>query len=160
VKDAHLIAALERALHRYGSSDLPDDPATEDARPRRARSSRRRTPGWVSVREIEASQSPNTYPRMGRRDIKARCRQLASADGGPVLEVRSAGLRTWVRFAPTVPVTSEEPASAWQDVDGAGRGDHGEALADGGETDLGGVGHVDEPAILAGDLDLDLPDRP
>lgn len=113
MKDAHLLAALERALQRYGSSDLPDDPADDAARPKRRRTVRRRTPGWVSVREIEASQSPNTYPRMKARDINVRCRELARADGGPVLETRTAGLRTWVRFAPPPqPPAPPPPGSA------------------------------------------------
>jgi hypothetical protein len=159
VKDAHLITALERAVQRYGSSELPDDPAAEAGRPRRTRTARRRQPGWVSIREIEASQSPNTYPRLTRREIKVRCYQLARAEGGPVLEVQSAGLRTWVRFVPAPAAPSEGGPSAGQDVDRPGGGIDADAIADGGQADLGGVGDVDEPATLAGDLDLDLPDR-
>ena len=120
MKDAHLIAALERAVQRYGTSELPDDPATETGRPRRARTARRRQPGWVSVREIEASQSPNTYPRLNRREIKVRCHQLARAEGGPVLEVQMAGLRTWVRFAPA-PVASATGQAVSADVPDQGR---------------------------------------
>lgn len=138
MKDAHLFAALHRALQRYGSSDLPDDPAAEGGRPCRARTARRRAPGWVSVREIEASQSPNTYPRMGRRDIKARCLDLAAADGGPVLEVRSAGLRTWVRFAPAAPATSEVASSDGPVVDGPAGRDTDDAPADEATIDPGG----------------------
>jgi len=119
LKDAHLVAALERALQRYGSSQLPDDPAAEAGRPRRHRTSRRRQPGWVSLREIEASQSPNTYPRLTRREIKVRCYQLARGEGGPVLEVRMAGLRTWVRFAPA-PIASATGAVASADVPSQG----------------------------------------
>lgn len=103
MKDDHLIAALRRALARYGSPELPPDAADDVAhrtrRPARNGGSRARTPGWVSIGEIEASQPPNSYPRLGRREIKARCRELAAAPDAPVAQVRSLGLRTWVRVA-------------------------------------------------------------
>lgn len=101
MKDAHLFAALDAAVQRFGTSELPDDADADASRPRkRGRRGRRRTPGWVSIREIEACQPPNTYPRFGRRVIKVRCAQLARVEEGPVLEMRLAGLRTWVRYAP------------------------------------------------------------
>lgn len=100
MKDAHLFAALEAAVQRFGTSALPDDPSAVASRPQRSvRRGRRRSQGWVSIREIEACQPPNTYPRFGRRLIKVRCAQLAREEEGPVLEVRLSGLRTWVRFA-------------------------------------------------------------
>lgn len=172
MKDDHLIAALRRALARYGSTELPPDAADEDAhrsrRPARAGASRERTPGWVSIGEIEASQPPNSYPRLGRREIKTRCRELAAEPDAPVAQVRSLGLRTWVRVAPPAlgdagsasaarSATAED--SAGEDVQGPRRGKDDDPGADLGEADLRRVGDVDEPATLADDLDLDLSDR-
>jgi hypothetical protein len=103
VKDEHLQYALRHALTRYGTPELPpnaaDDAAHRTVRPRRRLAQRPRRPGWVSIGEVEASQPPNSYPRLSRRAIKTRCRDLAREGGGPVQEVRTLGLRTWVRVA-------------------------------------------------------------
>lgn len=100
MKDAHLIDALLRAARRYGSHAGPSDAnALEERAPRTpARRLGLRTPGWVSVGEIDACQSPNSYPRLGRREIRQRCEALAREGGSPVRGVRrgSGGLRTWV----------------------------------------------------------------
>lgn len=105
MKDEHLITALRRALARYGTPKLPEDAGADEAhrthRPVRLLEPRPRTPGWVSVGEIEAAQSPNAYPRLTRRDIKARCRELLAEHDAPVIAMRTLGLRTWVHVAPT-----------------------------------------------------------
>lgn len=156
MKDEHLTTALHKALTRYGTSELPEDAHVEGVtRPPRRPSlgeSLRRKPGWVTVSEIEASQSPNTYPRLTRRAIKARCKELASEGGTPVVEVRTVGLRSWVRVGAPSP-------SAREDVDGLRRGFDPDDIIDVGQPDLGGVGDVDEPAALPFDVDLDLTDR-
>ena len=104
VKDTHLIIALYRALDRYGSTSLPDDDGARSERKRGGawHEERRRSPGWVSVSEIESSQSPNTYPRLTRRAIRQRCEALSGQEGSPVqrTEKGSGGLRTWVLVAP------------------------------------------------------------
>lgn len=157
MKDEHLTTALQKALTRYGTSELPADAHVEDATraPRRLApgESRRRKPGWVTVSEIEAAQSPNAYPRLTRRAIKTRCKELAQEDGTAVEEVRSVGLRTWVRVAASSP-------SAGQDVNGSGGRLDADVIIDVGEPDLGRIGDVDEPAALPLDVDLHLADRP
>lgn len=170
MKDDHLITALQRALARFGSPELPPD-AGDDAvhRSRRPAGSGvlgARTPGWVSIGEIEASQPPNSYPRLGRREIKVRCRELAAQPDSPVAKVRSQGLRTWVLVAApphgdgrTASNRSVEADSAGKDVQGPRRGEDGDGRSDLGEADLRWVGDVDQPATLAVDVDLDLPDR-
>lgn len=112
MKDEHLITALRRALARYGTPQLPRDAGADEAhrsrRPVRLLEPRPRTPGWVSVGEIEAAQSPNAYPRLTRRDIKARCRELLDGhDDAPVIAMRTLGLRTWVHVAPPPGPTPE-----------------------------------------------------
>ena len=125
MKDDHLMTALRRALARYGSQELPpdagDDAAHRTRRPARSGAPRARTPGWVSIGEIEASQPPNSYPRLGRREIKRRCRELAAEPDSPVARVRSLGLRTWVRVA------------------GPDRGDGGPTAQDPAGTDAAGT---------------------
>lgn len=130
MKDAHLFAALDAAVRRFGTSEFPDDATADASRfPRLAGRGRRRSPGWVSIREIEACQPPNTYPRFGRRVIKVRCAQLAREEEGPILEMRLAGLRTWVRFAPPRPAAPDDDEvperaatdpEAWVEGDAAG----------------------------------------
>lgn len=161
MKDEHLTTALNKALTRYGTSELPADAHVEDATrtPRRLvpGEPRRRKPGWVTVSEIESSQSPNTYPRLTRRAIKTRCKELAREDGTLVDEVRAVGLRTWVRVAATRP-------SAHEDVNGVAEGvatDLVTELAtdigrlDIVQPDLAGAGNG-APAVVRLDLDLDL----
>ena len=162
MKDEHLTTALRKALTRFGTSELPADAHVEDATraPRRpsANESRRRTPGWVTVSEIEAAQSPNSYPRLTRRAIKTRCKELAREDGTPVEEVRAVGLRTWVRIAApsssaredanpvAEPVVTDLVTDLVTDV----------GPRDLGQPDSGGVGHADQPAAVRFDLDVDL----
>lgn len=141
VRDTHLIIALYRALDRYGSSSVPED--EEDAtRSERGRhgpwyQERRRSPGWVSVAEIEACQSPNTYPRLTRRAIRARCQSLATESGSPVrgVEERPGGMRTWVLVAPPGdergggPADPDEDAAAAPDERGSAGGYEGARAA-------------------------------
>lgn len=163
MKDEHLFSAVQRALVRYGSSELPEDPTADVPRPaRRPRAGlrRRRRSGWVSVREIEASQSPNTYPRLKRRDIRARCKQLAAEEGGRVLEVRTAGLRTWVRFAHLPPgepdATSRAGAGSFGGVGEGGTVEVTELLeperkGEAGDGDGGGDGEQRTEADQGGE---------
>ncbi len=120
MKDEHLTTALQRALNRYGSSELPEDAHVEGVTrpPRRPALSEslRRKPGWVTVSEIESSQSPNSYPRLTRRAIKARCKELAHEGGTPVVEVRTVGLRSWVRVAAPSPSTSQDVGGSGESV--------------------------------------------
>ena len=114
MKDTHLIIALYRALDRYGSSTVPHGDAVSDPRSEKPpHQDRRRSPGWVTVAEIEASQSPNTYPRLTRRDIHVRCENLSKDAGSPVRSVERAahGLRTWVLVAPPGEDPSGTPAT-------------------------------------------------
>ncbi|MEX2501791.1 MAG: hypothetical protein WD336_05395 [Trueperaceae bacterium] len=153
----HLITALRRALERYGAPDsrlaaappAEPDPLAPDATvplaPKRVRSvapSRLRQPGWVTVGEIEASQSPNTYPRLTRKAIREGCRALEGVESSPVAEVRSSGLRTWVRVVPVVaqaPVVSE-PAPIDEAVATPVPTDVADAHAPGGAPSLGADG--------------------
>lgn len=101
MKDTHLIIALYRALDRFGSSSVPDDEGTRDASPAPHTGGRRRSPGWVSVDEVEASQSPNTIPRLTHSAIRERCLSLVTEDGSPVHEIaETPDERTWVLVAP------------------------------------------------------------
>lgn len=156
MKDEHLTTALHKALTRYGTSELPSDAHVEDATraPRRLApgESRRRNPGWVTVSEIEASQSPNSYPRLTRRAIKARCKELARQEGTPVEQVRAVGLRTWVRVAAPTPSAREDAHGA---AGGVVSGLVTDLVTDLGQPDLGGVGDASEPAALGFDVDLD-----
>ncbi len=161
MKDEHLTTALHKALTRFGTSELPTDAHVEDATraPRRLAPGepRRRKPGWVTVSEIEAAQSPNAYPRLTRRAIKTRCKELAREDGTPVEEVRAVGLRTWVRVAAPRP-------SAQEDVNDVAAGVASDLVTelltdivqpDMGQPDLAG-GDADAPAAVRFDLDHDL----
>ncbi|MDZ7708420.1 MAG: hypothetical protein U5J97_11125 [Trueperaceae bacterium] len=174
MKDEHLTTALQKALNRYGSSELPEDAHVEGVtRPPRRPSlseSLRRKPGWVTVSEIESSQSPNSYPRLTRRAIKARCKELAHAGGTPVVEVRTVGLRSWVRVAApspsapqgvggsgetvdTGPVTGSVPAPVIDLVT--------DLVTDVGQpsllhADVGDVGHTVASAAMAIGVDIDL----
>ena len=169
MKDEHLTTALQKALTRYGTSELPADAHVEDATraPRRLApgESRRRKPGWVTVSEIEAAQSPNAYPRLTRRAIKTRCKELAQEDGTAVEEVRSVALRTWVRVAAPNP-------SAREDVNGgteaADTGIDPELVtdiltdigrADVGQHELEDAGNTGVPADVRFDLGHDPADR-
>jgi hypothetical protein len=144
VKDEHLLYALRHALARYGTPELPpnaaDDAAHRTVRPRRRGPHRSRRPGWVSIGEVEASQPPNSYPRLSRRAIKTRCRELAREGGGPLQEVRTLGLRTWVRVAFSQEAASvasggageatTDAGSVGQDVQRSGGGDDGDLRPD------------------------------
>ncbi len=129
MQQKHLVTALLRALDRYGTPRARTDatPPT-DADPLAPATSvplkhlvtrpsfphRSRRPGWVSVGEIEAAQSPNTYPRLTRKAIRDGCRALAQQEGSPVGEVAVSGLRTWVRVVPpatVAPVPNESARS-------------------------------------------------
>ena len=101
MKDTHLIIALYRALDRFGSSSVPDDEGPRDARPVPHAGERRRRPGWVSVAEVEASQSPNTIPRLTHDAIRTRCLTLSAEQGSPVHGITETPERcTWVLVAP------------------------------------------------------------
>lgn len=130
MKDAHLISAMLRAVQRYGSTALPSDGALHrsDGPRRHVRISGAslRSPGWVSIGEIEACQSPNTYPRLSRREIRTRCEALAREGSSPVRAVRkgSAGFRTWVlvetpTLSPAQSMPEEGDAPATGAVTGA-----------------------------------------
>jgi hypothetical protein len=94
----------------------------------------------VSIGEVEASQPPNSYPRLSRRAIKTRCRDLAREGEGPVQEVRTLGLRTWVRVAFPQEAASlasggageevTDAGSVGQDVQRSGGGDDGDLRPD------------------------------
>ena len=116
MKDEHLMVALRQALRRYGSAELPidaaDDAVHRSVRQRRPEPARSRRPGWISVGEIEACQSPNSYPRRSRRAIKTRCLDLTREADGPVKEVRTLGLRTWVRVAFADAASQPAPSDA------------------------------------------------
>lgn len=93
MKDRHVLDALQRALARLGDGAHRRFDLDGDAR-------RWHRQGWVSIKDIEASQAPNTYPRLTYRQIRERCERW-SREGGPphVRTVRGvAGLRTWVRL--------------------------------------------------------------
>jgi hypothetical protein len=101
-------------LERYGSRSVPElSENDQGVRPRRTK--RRRPVGWVTVREVEASQSPNAYPRLTRRTIRVRCEGLVGRPNSPVLEVRQTGFRTWVRVS--------EPVLSGLDEASVGTGD-------------------------------------
>ena len=128
MQQKHLVTALLRALDRYGTPRARTDatPPT-DADPLAPATSvplkhlvtrpsfphRSRRPGWVSVGEIEAAQSPNTYPRLTRKSIRDGCRALMEQEGSPVAEVTVSGLRTWVRVVP--PATAAAPLTTGSD---------------------------------------------
>lgn len=178
MKDEHLTTALHKALTRYGSSELPEDAHVEGfARPPRRPSlgeSLRRKPGWVTVSEIESSQSPNSYPRLTRRAIKARCKELAHEGGTPVVEVRTVGLRSWVRVAAPSPSAREgadgHETSAVPTADTAPDvapvlephvelvttlvTDVGQLQA--GPADVAGAGRPAQPTAMAIGVDIDL----
>lgn len=111
MQDKHLRHALQVALERYGSRSVPELGDGEGVRPRRTK--RRRTVGWVTVREVEASQSPNAYPRLSRRIIRVRCEGWVGRPNSPVLEVRQTGFRTWVRVSePVLSGLDDDPTEA------------------------------------------------
>lgn len=102
MKDRHLLEAIRRAQARR--VPLPAS-GEEDERVQ--------DPPWVTLGDIEACQSANTYPRWSRRAIRERCEQLAREGGEPRLRVLRAagGLRVWVWLdAPAPSATGREPA--------------------------------------------------
>lgn len=122
MKDSHLIDALKRALER--SAERPSHALDLDREARR-----RRSAGWVTIAEIEANQSPNTYPRFGKRAIRERCEAWNREPGPPYVRVDrgAAGLRTWVRLeaAPVevVPVVAPDDGDAFSAVEGVPPGE-------------------------------------
>lgn len=121
MKDTHLIIALYRALDRYGSSTKPQGAKPDLPRPAGSppHQDRRRSPGWVTAAEVEASQSPNTIPKLTQRTIGLRCEALVRRHGSPVLQVdRSGGEEnSWILVAPP----GEERERAWDPAEGDGR---------------------------------------
>ncbi len=157
----HLVTALLRALDRYGTPEARTDatpPTVADplapdanvpiARPRSRPTfpHRSRRPGWVSVGEIEAAQSPNTYPRLTRKAIRDGCRALAGEDDSPVAEVSAVGLRTWVRVVPL----AAKPATVPTEPDGSASGhetDPAHAVSPGGAAPEFGGADVVPPEV-------------
>lgn len=92
MKDRHVLDALQRALARLDEGAPRRFDLDGDAR-------RWHRQGWVCIKDIEASQAPNTYPRLTRRQIRECCERWSRDGGSP--QVRTArgvaGLRTWVR---------------------------------------------------------------